>query len=169
MTDTRPHVFTKYIGRPRRARTDNRKPPTLWTDEKVQAMLRMIEDGDKSAGDIAEQLGTTRSAVLGRLARMGVAKAPPLTFRVNESSTEAEKLAQRAEAIRRQNETIEARRRRKLGVAFLKSAPGACRYIVDDTRNAQRVCGQPAMVGKPYCHFHYLACTSRRQPASEGV
>lgn len=45
-----------------------------WTDDNVATLKSLHDDGNHTAEAIAERLGTTRNAVLGKLFRLGLSK-----------------------------------------------------------------------------------------------
>ena len=116
-----------------------------WSDEKIEEMKAMILAGS-SAGVIALALGTTRSAVIGKCKRKGIA------------------LNAHASVVRNRSvSTMTAIPRDPFKPVVLPGSRfvtlesierGACRYPVDDGPEFH-FCGLP---GFPWCPEHHAVC-----------
>ena len=54
------------------------KPILFWTRDKVNLLLKLRSDGLKMA-EIADRLGTTKNAVIGKIYRLGYCREVPFT------------------------------------------------------------------------------------------
>lgn len=159
-------------------------PRDNWTPERIKRMLALLHEG-LSASVISEDLGgVSRSAVIGKLYRMGYSVSSPAYKGVG-----TDVLAHRFQAKRAARD-FARRMRAKLDIhpipapkaddvarlSFLQlddsCAPKLCRWIPGDPagkgpREAQ-FCGLETIPGKPYCPGHlaraYTAPAPRRNP-----
>ncbi len=125
-----------------------------WTNEKVELAKKLWLER-YSAGHIAQQLGAgfTRSSVVGKLNRLGLArkndgKAPPALL--NRTGFVL---------VRKRNRLLPPERRHDPGpidmppsleVAFKDLRDGQCRWVND----SKRYCGHPSIDGTSYCKAH---------------
>lgn len=142
-----------------------------WNDERVELLKKLWADG-KSCAIIARQLGgVTRSAVIGKITRLGLQQR---------STTQRQKFSRRRANI----EKATIIQRPKAGFASIqyisKSATkticvdplplpvatdagrvrfsdlqaGACKWICNDPRDGAMACGEAQVPGLPYCPSH---------------
>lgn len=136
------------------------------TSEQVEAAAKMLSEG-LSYSQIGARLGLTRNTVIGKMARVGLAKltknrpsgkglrhrapslpALPQTRRIELPA------ASEAKAFRSAAPVAGERRR----VTLMELGPDSCRYGVGDPREAGfRFCGQRAPRGS-YCDYHAQLC-----------
>jgi GcrA cell cycle regulator len=124
-----------------------------WTDEKIAMLKRLHKDGE-SCSQIAVMLrdGCTRSAVIGKLNRLGLSGRTPSKpsshytrrGRLKTSLLKAPKLAPVLLA------TVA---RPSLAIAFDDLQPHHCRWPTSRDR-PHTFCGHPKQLGKPYCPAH---------------
>lgn len=165
-----------------------------WTDERVELLIKLWADGF-SASQIAAELGTTRSSVIGKVHRLGLsgrhrstaprkesdvrirrkqhrAKAPPpatttITRMIsNGRGYVMHESKQAAEAIDLPNEDIPIQQRRTL----LELTNETCRWPIGDGANLF-FCGAPDAdleSHRPYCRAHHLLAYSGI-PTARGV
>lgn len=142
-----------------------------WTDERV-ALLRELWMGGLSASECAQVLGgVTRNAVISKIHRCGF---PARANHGGHTSRKARSIAAqakkprkpwvvytpvatarvRAPTINPRKATLRAEQIETLNVPFLELQRFQCRAIVDDTRFAQKCCGQWRDEDSPYCADH---------------
>lgn len=142
---------------------------SYWNDERVEKLKKFWAEG-LSAGQIALRLGgCSRSAVIGKVHRLGLSGRPN-TLRGNASRRHAAKrekkpsppvpgnVPQRAPvvpAIPKEPYTPPPPRSfdpAKL-VTFADLEPGQCKWPVGDIRSEAglKFCGEPQVIGQPYC------------------
>lgn len=120
------------------ASANNLWADTLWTDHRIAILKRMWADGATAAA-IAECLGVSRSAVLGKIFR----------------------LRRRAPASAAESLQPHPKQPQRYGISLLELANETCRFPIGEpgTRNFF-FCGDPSADlegGRPYC-----ACHARR-------
>jgi GcrA cell cycle regulator len=163
-----------------------------WTDERVELLKKLWNDG-LSASRIASELGgVTRNAVIGKVHRLGLsgrAKAPSSAA----SAPRARKVTPRPVApvfasagLVRGNNALQpqariapepkAEARPELldpdvvvpfseRVTIMELRENMCRWPMGDpTQPEFRFCGQKTETGQPYCSYH---CRIAYQPAGE--
>jgi hypothetical protein len=123
------------------SRTDKPKPPN-WTDADSAIIAEKWRAG-MSGGEIAKQMGLTRSAVIGRLRRVGLTEN-------DKGRRDPQKLATAPAVV-----------------------PGGCRYILGDPRDAKTkgeaiYCNQPRVaVTSSYCETHHTLCGRAFDPVPQ--
>lgn len=126
--------------------------------DKEREMIRLAKLGCYSRGEIAEKIGVSRNAVIGKLNRMRKAGKIEL---IGATSPE--------------NGGTQLRRRFKLSTKGPKLPPtkakeslaleplgpendfpphGTCQFIKGDVKTTWRCCGRKALPGKPWCADH---------------
>lgn len=133
--------------------------PFAWTDERC-AELRRLWALNISGSVIARQLGTTKSAVVGKAHRLGLAGRPspirPRRQPTQHRRREVLEPARERQAAQGQlpaGRTVLAQRR----LAGALPAPKTCQWIQrDDAPFADAdKCGQASEPGKSYCEAHW--------------
>lgn len=123
-----------------------RQPPP-WTKKQEQT-LRDYWKKSLTAGQISKKMGFSRSAILGKVYRMGLPKrkaSPPPV----KPKTKASKNAVRA----------------VLTKAVTRLEYKQCRFPIGDPQEVGfRFCDKPANVGKPYCAHHQSICYEPQNP-----
>jgi GcrA cell cycle regulator len=140
-----------------------------WTDERI-ALLIKRRDNRMSASQIANELGCSRSAVLGKLNRLGLSSPrpparpkPPRTprrqFSVNYygQSTPLPPTAPEAFIASADfDAAIPVQQRRTL----MQLTDKTCRYPVGEPGSAEFFfCGGSTQDNPPYCSFHARICS----------
>jgi GcrA cell cycle regulator len=141
---------------------------TTWTEERVEALRRLWADG-LSASDIAAKVGVTRSAVCGKLARLGLTRdkaAPRTASRPRRAASRPKPAAPGSTLPRARDDTG------KLPalplpptapediprVATLDLEPHHCRWVCGDPlevgASAPLFCGARKLPSLPYCEAH---------------
>ncbi len=152
-----------------------------WTDERVNALMRMWVEG-KSATQISSEIGgVSRNAVIGKVHRLGIAMRNGAGVRIDGAkrpalvSADIVPLKSQAapKTVAKVNGSLENKVRQ--GVAQAKrSAPHGildlsevtCRWPLGDPASPDfHFCGQTSVAGRPYCLEHMKAayCPSRSQ------
>jgi GcrA cell cycle regulator len=145
-----------------------------WTDERAETLraLWLQQDPHLSAGRIAQLMGTTKNAIIGRAHRMGLAARPsPITPR-GVPKPPRERAADRPAYTREQVSGLraaEAARMRQLPRLVAPAAPpvappmaprftgpAGCRWPMwgIDERPTHRYCDAPRLASKAYCGEH---------------
>mgnify|MGYP001561317585 CR=1 FL=1 len=145
-----------------------------WTHERVEFMrrLRLIEG--MSAGQIAKKLqalgftGVSRSAVIGKLHRMGIEPAPKLAKeRGLQIKTHTNKMRGLARALTREQKpvrpTFDAREPIQRGpnsIPFIERKSNQCPMFCEGEEGSQGfVCGEAVSFGARWCvRCHARAC-----------
>jgi GcrA cell cycle regulator len=149
-----------------------------WADEKT-AQLRKLLDDDMSAAQIGRALGMSRSAVLGKLNRLGLSRprtpAKPKALRTPRRQFSVNYTAQSTPMPPTAPETfiasaefdaaIPVEQRRTL----MQLNDSICRYPIGDVGSAEFFfCGGDTQDNPPYCRFHSKICfggfSIQRQP-----
>lgn len=160
---------------------------TAWTPERV-AIIRKLWAGGHSASDIARHIGgATRCAVLGKLHRLGLSRAPApriasrrkgkATSRViakRFASTRtgmllAKKIADE-QVFRAPDEILAEAARSAKRVTFADLEDCHCRYPLWETDDEPRhYCGADKFGSLPYCESHSRLCFQIPEPVRKTV
>ena len=139
-----------------------------WTDERVELLKKLWQDG-LSASQIAKQLGgVTRNAVIGKVHRLGLwGRAPPSKPQrtVFKAPRPQRPVAAAPSAPRRIAEPVAAAPSSPSPVRYVDEAPGTatvltlgahmCKWpIGDPSLDSFTFCGRRSEEGGPYCHEH---------------
>lgn len=141
-----------------------------WTDERVELLKKLWQDG-LSASQIAKQLGgVTRNAVIGKVHRLGLSgrAAPSKPQRTVFKPARAPRPAAAAaapSAPRRIAEPVAAAHPAPAPVRYVDEAPGTatvltlgahmCKWpIGDPSLDSFTFCGRRSEETGPYCHEH---------------
>jgi len=134
----------------------------MWTHERTQLLRKLWAEG-YSASQIAKQLGgVTRSAVLGKLHRLGVPKraTPDRPARAKRVKAASLVRAPRLNPVRMPT-LSEDRQLAKLlpalGPELTKAPDGLCKFIPGDPLIDASICGRATGHG-PYCVQHIRLC-----------
>jgi GcrA cell cycle regulator len=153
--DTAPTVFLSH-----------RHPASTWTEERIELLKQMWSDGF-SAGQIATKLGgVTRSSVLGKKHRLGIAERAPgwgAGAPIKRGKRVGEHRNRRHDGFHRS--PIGQPAAPSLPVDPAAPSPHACALVDLDDDNchfpigepgkaAFHFCGSPAPGDGPYCHMH---------------
>jgi GcrA cell cycle regulator len=149
-----------------------------WTEERVE-QLRSCVNAGLTCSQIADEIGMTRNAIIGKIHRLGLAQGRPATAvrlhrprtpRPRPSLHELLRLAHKQDAPRRADtapvelDPVESGKRRSL----LELTDSACRWPLDDPGSAGfAFCGNEAIAGFSYCAGH--ARMAYRFPARRGA
>lgn len=145
---------------------------TEWTPERIVLLKSLIAD-KHSGSEAASTLGISRSAAMGKAARLGLsfisvppksgpkrirkpAKARPQTFRPNLSLANLERAREAAEAIGGQfinSKPFDFPDDRSKLVVLTKLTDSTCRWPYGDPGEIL-YCGEMAQEDKPYCADH---------------
>lgn len=128
-----------------------------WTDARVAFMVERWRDGE-SASLIARQLGgVTRNAVIGKLHRLGIMRAPVERQAKPQKrpavKDRAAKLPKRLKVLRRVRAV--ACEPQGHGVTLYDIGAHACRWPVGRDAHGEHIfCGHDAEPGGSWCAFH---------------
>jgi GcrA cell cycle regulator len=138
-----------------------------WTDERVELLKKLWQDG-LSASQIAKQLGgVTRNAVIGKVHRLGLSgrAAPSKPARTTfKAPRPARPISATPSAPRRLSEPVSMPHHHAAPVRYVEEAPGTatvltlgahmCKWpIGDPSMDNFTFCGRRSGDG-PYCHEH---------------
>jgi GcrA cell cycle regulator len=121
-----------------------------WTDRKLASLKRLWRDG-KTAAAIAQRLGVSKAAVLGKIFRLRLPLPAPKPGRPASSSTQ-----------RRKGGPLKVEGKLKQGIkrgkSLLELTNESCRWpIGDPSKKSFHFCGEPGAdleQGVPYCERH---------------
>lgn len=134
-----------------------------WTVEEDATAKKMAEEG-YSAAIIAQRIGRSRSAVLGRLHRRGISKPRPKKDeqRRRFSPVRPKKFKKNTPPPRKTTTPA-------LGYTTLTQLePHHCRWPFGDPKNADfHFCGRARAPGKPYCYGHCAEAYVPNKPRAD--
>lgn len=138
-----------------------------WTPERTKDLMKMWETSKMTAEEIANDLGTTKSAVLGKARRMkltyrGVPAKPaserrkPTNFDMPHAKNAKLKSAYEAATDVVLDDPIIPPEQRK---TLLDLEADDCRYPYSSTEEGGiHFCGRERVAGRPYCASHLARC-----------
>lgn len=140
---------------------------TFWTDERTELLLKLEAEG-VSRSEVAKRIGTTRSAVIGKLFRLNGAKQSRPRSRkkkgsIVKPSANASKLhltIPAAKELRRLAEEMKAaippEPRYVDGVRLQDLPDDGCRWPVNEPAPGEEhlFCGDQKKLGRSYCEKH---------------
>jgi GcrA cell cycle regulator len=147
-----------------------------WTAERLELLSKLRSEG-LSASQIAAELGVTRSAVLGKCHRLGLARKASTKVSSPRSQQASRPLDppataepamepgpkpltntarhQPAEQPRELSRPVEAGSLGPKGLTIMELREGTCRWPLGDPTTPEfRYCGGGAVLGLPYCAHH---------------
>jgi GcrA cell cycle regulator len=131
-----------------------------WTDEQLSLLKKLWTEG-KTAVAIAQRLGVSKSAVLGKVFRLRLVRPDQKPQPTASSSAMLRRKGPRFEA-----EAQDLARRR--GKSLLELTNESCRWpIGDPTQKSFHFCGEPGAdlaQGIPYCERHRQRAYTRPRP-----
>lgn len=149
-----------------------------WTDRRV-ALLRRHYGKDKSASEIAEMVGISRSTVIGKARRLGLSvtrevrrehMARAQLRRYGKRQLTPGKVALVQPKIRKRRSPPGSLPNTTLGITpgFQVPAPLRCQWLHGEPHD-RNFCGDPAQPGSSYCPAHHARCRQkpeerRREP-----
>lgn len=158
-----------------------------WDDKRIERLKLLFNEG-KSFGKIADELGITRNAAIGKASRLGLKKNRDLKTERSLSSV-SRRLAKKVKAPAKLKgitsmDTPLAKRVGEtprpsfipdpaLSVALMDAEPHHCRWIVSNGAEEVRFCGHDKAAGASYCHGHaamaYKPRVSRTPPTEPRI
>lgn len=157
-----PSRTRKAIAAKSRRLNDFEPRPSPWTYERLLRLKERRAAGI-SARLIAEEMGTTRNAILGKLHRMGI--VTPTKIKSSNGQSVEGRARRRPYRFapknpKPQNEIILdlPANKSENPVALFDLAPCHCRYPVGSESPAKWFCGDQVAEGKPYCPRHCRVC-----------
>lgn len=151
------------------------KPPyiTIWTQERVELLKRLHNEG-LSASDIAARLknGLTRSAIIGKIHRLGLARGNRVILKPakrplvkKDRDRTAVELAARP-ALHLVAMPLPVETRPASVVKFADLTAGQCRFPFGRPGTAEfGFCGAPSIFGGSYCLHHHRVCSAPVTPS----
>lgn len=137
----------------------------VWTQENTLLLIKLWGEKVLTGQQIADQLKTTRSAVLGKVRRM------KLPYRTEEEKKPRHNKAEPVRKFKKSNLPIEpkapgaSRRKKRIehhivddpskNVTLMQLKEKSCRYPLDN----HMFCGQVAQENSSYCPGHHSLCT----------
>ena len=137
-------------------------PNGIWTEERVQALRQLYEIEGLSTGLVAERMGLSRNAVIGKVSRLGLAKnhapgKPSISKpRVINTGNGGQK-----SAAPRINPDFDLPPPAPTDVArktFQQLEYGDCRFPIDMPSGRFGFCADESIPGSPYCSHHHSRC-----------
>lgn len=120
-----------------------------WNDERIEQLKKLWADGLSASQVAGEMGGTSRSAVLGKIHRLGLSSDKPRLA--------LSKWGGKAPPPPLITPDVELRK----GLQDLES--NDCRWPVGDVREPDfHFCAKPRLAAKPYCFAHYLLARQLR-------
>lgn len=132
-----------------------RHPHSLWSLEREQLLAVLWTQG-LSAGQISKRLGVTRSAVIGKVHRLGLPKrseashgnARSMENKAKNGALRGRAMPSAPRLIRAAAPTREPPERSDTAVRFLERAPNQCAMFCAGEEGADGyVCGAPVVIG----------------------
>jgi GcrA cell cycle regulator len=121
-----------------------------WTDKKLSLLKKLWTEG-KTAVAIAQRLGVSKSAVLGKVFRLRV--LPPAQ-EPNPTAASSSILRRKGQRFGPESQDLAIKR----GKSLLELTSGSCRWpIGDPAKKSFHFCGEPGAdleQGIPYCERH---------------
>ena len=160
----------------------------VWNDQRVQILRNMIAAGCGGT-EIAEALGCTRNAIIGKATRLKIVRpfrTTPIVGRrrrepAKPNAARAKRIKQRAAAAIASNVVVmaaplsaavvdQAPARAPGRISLLDLTPTSCRWPSGNPREPDfSFCGASSLDGSPYCPFHtrlaYIPAQQRRRSA----
>ena len=115
-----------------------------WTEARIAQLKALCRDG-YSASEIAGVLGVTRSAIIGKIYRLGLRETP---LRHRRNPPPHAKMAPPAPHIRPKPEPPQ------FTLLIFDLKPGQCRWPSDEEGKPFTFCGANQEAGSPYCPVH---------------
>ncbi len=133
---------------------------SAWTDDRIERLKTLWREG-RTAEQIAAELqnGITRSAVLGKVHRMGLSIGRPERPIVRKAAVERPSPVQQDGQDQGRGEGTDQARRRACvdlpsgGFSILTVRSGQCRWPYGDPRTGVSFCGRPVARGA-FCSGH---------------
>lgn len=131
----------------------------MWTEARIELLKKLWLEG-YSASQVAAQLGgVTRSAVIGKLHRLGVTSAGSVRRAPNHNAVRTARIV-RAKPIPKPRLVYVAPKDtgplEPLGETIEKAKYGECLWIEGDPKHDGRICGRETG-GHAYCEHHRAA------------
>lgn len=145
-----------------------------WTSERIELLKKLWLEG-YSASQVAAQLGgVTRSAVIGKLHRLGVTRAGSVRRAPNVNAVRTARVVR--EKVERKPRLVYVAPRdigplEPLGDTIDKAKYGQCLWIEGDPKQDGRICGRETG-GHAYCEHHRAAAyvpTKKRETKRDHV
>lgn len=149
-----------------------------WTEARTELLKHLLSDS-RSAADIAEKLGVSRNAVIGKVLRLGLTlpnagnRSPNGSVSAQRRSARAVNPLGRKRISRIKPESVAPREvpdelpsmpEPATAVRLLDAAEEHCRYPLGAPSADMLVCGAPPIKDRPYCAYHCRICY---EPARE--
>jgi GcrA cell cycle regulator len=125
-----------------------------WPCEQIERLKALWDEGRLSASQMAHRLGISRSAVLGKVHRMGLA-----THKVKQQAKPPKPAPKAKKQLPPAMPTLELPPPPEppfVGIVFDELTPNSCRYPQGDGPFV--FCGQPKQDGSSYCAHHHRIC-----------
>lgn len=132
-------------------------PGSFWTDEREAELRRLAEHKEYSGSELAERLGCSRNAIIGKCKRLGIELNPP---RVSNKPRRVKTRQAPSEPIRwpiKPEIKLELPKEptSKTWIRFVKLRAWSCKWPVEgDPGPDMMCCGAKRVDDKPYCEHH---------------
>jgi GcrA cell cycle regulator len=143
----------------------------IWTDDRVERLKALWKNG-ATGSEIANELGVSRNAVLGKVFRLGMS-VPKIVVSIKRSRTVQKSWDKRYRPnppeftpIKYEEPIIIDADPR--GIVLLDLGPNDCRYP-DGEGSTVTFCGHPQIGGSSYCGAHHALSLNRPRVNSDVV
>ena len=126
-----------------------------WSDKKVEKLYKLFSDG-VGLSKIAENLGVSKNAVVGKISRMGWPRRPNPVKREPSDAPKSPAATQKPTRAASEQAARLPIPTQPLAPAVLRPNPhrqAPCSWPTSDGR-PWTFCGAPSAAGKPYCEAH---------------
>ena len=125
-----------------------------WPYEQIERLKALWNDGRLSASQMAQRLGISRGAVLGKAHRLGLCAKKPVKDTARAKAAPLRRMKIPPPPPPRQDEPLTEPP--FVGVALMELPRNGCRY--PQGNGPFKFCGQPVQEGSSYCEFHRRLC-----------
>jgi len=135
---------------------------SAWTEARIGELIRLHGQG-RSAAEIARAMGgVSRSAVLGKIHRLGIQKGRPTRQAVRTKARQARGVAPIRPPLPFQRSTVRVISPRPVGFLDLPDE-GACRFPVHEEDAPFLFCGNGCPTNRSYCPGHHEIAYDRER------
>lgn len=138
----------------------------MWNETNVAILRKAWNEDGLSAGRIAKMLGTTRSAIIGKKWRLGLASRKKPTNEVQLRRRVLARVAKRIAPPKVRTaplpqlpvDRVAIKELPMLGPNIVDAGPRSCKFIAGDPQIDASTCGRQTESGRVYCADHAKLC-----------
>lgn len=131
---------------------------SVWTDDLIEELTALWKEGRLSAASIAQRMGVSRNAIIGKVNRLGLS-VPQVASSKAKRKRGQFKMPETSTPIVIEPKPEDAKTAFGTPVALLDLTDATCRFPIGDVA-PYMFCGAEPEKGKPYCKAH-CACAFR--------